>query len=91
MTATGRSTQLGVGALVALPLVCCVGLALVVGAGLGFAAVAWIGGLALGMVALAVAVVLVAVRARRRGAASHARHKNDETPSALDFPARWRL
>ncbi|MDQ2910932.1 MAG: hypothetical protein M3R39_07960 [Actinomycetota bacterium] len=72
MTGTGRDARLGVGALIALPIVCCVGLSLLVGAGLGVAAVAWIGGLALGMVALAVAVVLVAVRARRRGAASRA-------------------
>jgi hypothetical protein len=64
MTETRSDARLGVGALVALPIVCCVGLALLVGAGLGVAAVAWIGGLALGMAALAVAVAVVAVRAR---------------------------
>jgi hypothetical protein len=72
MTETRRDTRLGVGALVALPIVCCVGLSLLVGAGLGVAAVAWIGGLALGMVALAVTVVLVAVRVRRLDAVSRA-------------------
>ena len=68
MTETTRDVRLGVGALLALPIVCCVGLSLLVGAGLGVAAVAWIGGLTLGMVALAVAVVLVAVHMRRRAA-----------------------
>jgi hypothetical protein len=72
MTRTGRDTRLGLGALVALPVVCCIGLSLLVGAGLGVAAVAWIGGLALGLVALVAAVVLVGVRARQRVAASRA-------------------
>ena len=66
MTETTRDVRLGVGALLALPIVCCVGLSLLVGAGLGVAAVAWIGGLTLGMLALAVAVGLVLVRVQRR-------------------------
>lgn len=78
MTGTGRDTRLGVGALVALPIVCCVGLSLLVGAGLGVAAVAWIGGVALGVVALAAAVVLVAVRVRRRDAACRAPQRRTE-------------
>jgi hypothetical protein len=68
MTETTRDVRLGVGALLALPIVCCVGLSLLVGAGLGVAAVARIGGLTLGMGAIAVAVVLVAVHMRRRAA-----------------------
>jgi len=43
LTGTGSRARFGVGALVALPIVCCVGLSLLVGAGLGVAAVAWIG------------------------------------------------
>ena len=66
MTEIRRHARLGVGALVALPIVCCVGLSLLVGAGLGVVAVAWIGGLVLAMVALAVAVVFVVIRVRRR-------------------------
>lgn len=69
MAETGRATSLGVGALVALPIACCVGLSLLVGAGLGVAAVAWSGGLALGMVALIAAIVLIIVRVHRPGAA----------------------
>ena len=68
MTETRRDVRLGIGALVALPIVCCVGLSILVGAGLGVAAVAWIDGLTLGVPALAVAVVLVAVHMRRRAA-----------------------
>ncbi len=70
LTGTTVKTRLGVGALVALSIVCCVGLPLLVGAGLGVAAVAWIGGLTLGLVALVVALVLVVVRARRLRAVS---------------------
>ena len=68
MTEPRRDVRLGVGALVALPIVCCVGVSLLVGEGLGVAAVAWIGGLTLGMLALVVAVVLVLVHMRRRAA-----------------------
>ena len=68
MTETRPDVRLGVGALLALPIVCCVGMSLLVGAGLGVVAAAWIGGLTVGMLALAVAVVLVAVRMRRRAA-----------------------
>ena len=66
MTETRQDLRLGAGALVALPIVCCVGLSLLVGAGLGVTAATWIGGLTLGMLALAVAVVLAAARMQRR-------------------------
>ena len=72
MTETRRATRFGVGALVTLPIACCVGLSLLVGVGLGVAAVAWIGGLALGLAALAVALVLINARVRRPDAACRA-------------------
>jgi len=78
MTETRRATHLGVGALVPLPIACCVGFSLLVGAGLGVAAVAWIGRLALGMVALAVATVLITVRVRRLDAACRAPQERRE-------------
>lgn len=78
MTETRRDIGLGVGALVALPIVCCVGLSLLVGAGLGVAAVAWIGGLTFAMLALAMTVVLVLVRMQGRAETRWAPQKRKE-------------
>ncbi len=69
MSETGE-TPLGVAAFVALPIVCCVGLSLLVGAGLSAAAAAWIGGLGLGAVALAAALALTTARVPRQKAVS---------------------
>jgi hypothetical protein len=63
-----RSSGLSMGALLALPILCCLGLTLLIGAGLSIAALAWVGGLALGGAALAFAIVLLAVRRRRSAA-----------------------
>ncbi len=48
-----------------LAVVCCAGLPLLVAAGVSVAALAWIGGLALGLAALAIAIALLVLRARR--------------------------
>ncbi len=53
----------GVGALLAVPIVCCVGFTLLVVLGAG-AALAWAGALGLGVVALALVLVLVVARRR---------------------------
>ncbi len=69
MTET-KEPGLGGAALVTLPIVCCVGLSLLVGAGLSVAAAVWIGGLALGTAALAAALALIVARMRRQDAVS---------------------
>ena len=69
MSQTGE-TPLGVAALVATSVVCCVGLSLVVGAGLSVAAAAWIGGVGLGAVALAATLALIVASVRRQDAVS---------------------
>jgi thiamine monophosphate synthase len=56
----------GFGLLALLPIACCVGLPLVAAAGISVAAVAWVGGLAVGAVALVAAVFFLVVRARAK-------------------------
>lgn len=56
----------GFGLLALVPIACCVGLPLVAAAGISVAAVAWVGGLALGAVAFLAAVVFLVVRARAK-------------------------
>lgn len=48
-----------------LAVVCCAGLPLLVAAGVSVAALAWIGGLALGLATLVIASALLVVRARK--------------------------
>jgi hypothetical protein len=59
-------TSLGVAGLLALPIVCCVGLPLLAGAGLSVAAAAWMGGLGLGALALAAVPAVIVWRGRRQ-------------------------
>ncbi len=59
----------GLGGVGLLAVVCCAGLPLIVAAGLSAAVLAWIGGLAVGLVALVLAVTVVVVRARKRACA----------------------
>ena len=61
-----QQSGLGVGLVSALAVVCCASLPLVVAAGLSVALLAWIGGIAVGAVAPTAAIVLLALRARRR-------------------------
>lgn len=69
---------IGLAGLALLPIACCVGLPLLLAAGVSVAAFALIGGIAVGAVALAAAVALLAVRARRRRACA--------TPTIHDLP-----
>lgn len=57
--------SLGAFGVAILAVVCCAGLPLLVAAGVSVAALAWIGGLALGLAALAIAGALLVVRARK--------------------------
>ena len=59
---------LGAGAVALLAVACCAGLPLLVAAGLSVAAVALIGGITVGAIALGAVIGLLVVRARRRGA-----------------------
>jgi hypothetical protein len=52
-----------------LAVVCCAGLPLLVAAGLSVAALAWVGGIVVGFIALAAALALFVLRVRRRRAA----------------------
>ena len=56
----------GFGLLALLLIACCVGLPLIAAAGISVAAVAWVGGLALGAIALVAAVFFLVVRARAK-------------------------
>lgn len=71
--------------------VCCAGLPLLLAAGLSAAAVAWLGGITLGLVAFAASLALLALRARRR-AASHAtrRGRGSAAPESLKQEVRIR-
>ena len=62
-------TSLGLGGIGVLAIVCCAGLPLILAAGVSAAVLAWAGGLAVGVIALVVAVALLVVRARRRSSA----------------------
>ena len=70
-------TRLGAAGIALLAVVCCAGLPLIVAAGLSAAAFAWIGGIAVGIAAFAVAVAILVVRARRRALGTASCH----TPS----------
>ena len=65
-------SSLGAAGIAVLAVVCCAGLPLLVAAGLSAAAFAWIGGIVVGVVALAVGIVVVVLRVRsaRRAACS---------------------
>ena len=64
--------SLSAGGLTLLALACCAGLPLIAAAGLSAAALAWLGGVAVGTVALAVlaAILITGARRRARGTAS---------------------
>ncbi len=59
-------SKLGWGALALLPIICCIGTALIATAGISVAVAAWAGGIAVGAVVLAAIVVPLSVRRRRR-------------------------
>jgi hypothetical protein len=61
--------SLGAAGIAVLAVACCAGLPLLLAAGLSIAALAWIGGVAVGFVALAAALALIVLRVRRRRAA----------------------
>ena len=61
--------SLGAAGIAVVAVVCCAGLPLLVAAGLSVAALAWVGGIAVGFVALATALALIVLRVRRRRAA----------------------
>ncbi len=61
--------SLGLGGVGVLAIVCCAGLPLIVAAGVSAAVLAWAGGVAVGVIALGVAVALLVLRARRRSRA----------------------
>ncbi len=65
-----KGAGLGAGLVALLAVVCCAGLPLLVGAGLSVAILAWVGGIVVGVVALAAALALFVLRARRRRAAA---------------------
>jgi Flp pilus assembly protein TadB len=65
-----KGAGLGAGLVALLAVACCAGLPLIVGAGLSVALLAWVGGIVAGVVALAAALALIALRARRRRAAA---------------------
>ena len=58
--------SLGLGGIALLSIACCVGLPLIVAAGFSVAAFAWIGGIAIGAIALTAGLTLLAVRIRTR-------------------------
>ena len=71
---------IGLAGMALLPIVCCVGLPLLLAAGVSVAAFALIGGITVGAVTLAAAVALLVVRARRRRACA--------APTIHDLPRR---
>lgn len=64
MSETRKS--LGLGAPAVIPIVCCVGIPLIVAAGISVAIAAWTGEIVVGTVVLAGAVILLSVRVSRR-------------------------
>ena len=58
--------SVGLGALALIPIVCCVGIPLIVAAGISVAVAAWASGIAVGSILLVAVVILVSVRVRRR-------------------------
>ena len=73
--------MLGLGGVGLLAVVCCAGLPLIVAAGLGAAAFAWIGGVAAGLLALAIVVALLVVRARKAACAVPSKPPSPEVRS----------
>ncbi len=58
--------SLGLGGIALLSIACCVGLPLIVTAGFSVAAFAWVGGIAIGAIALTAALTLLALQIRTR-------------------------
>ncbi len=58
--------DLGLGGIGLLSIGCCIGLPLIVAAGFSVVAFAWIGGIAIGAIALAAALTLLVIRIRTR-------------------------
>ncbi len=58
--------SLGLGGIALLSIACCVGLPLIVAAGFSVAAFAWVGGIAIGAIALTAALALLVIRIRTR-------------------------
>ncbi len=61
-----KRTNLGWGALALIPIACCLGIPLIAAAGISVAVAAWAGGIAVGAVVLAAALILGGLRVRRR-------------------------
>jgi len=59
-------SNIGMGALALIPIVCCIGIPLIAAAGISVVLAAWVGGIALGGVALVAAVIWFSLRLRRR-------------------------
>ena len=85
---------LGLGGIGLLSIACCVGLPLIVAAGFSVAAFAWVGGIAIGAIALAAALTLFAVRIRTRRSCKVFCPSNAKEPSVTDYqcctPGAWR-
>ena len=64
-----KRQSLGVSALALVPIACCIGLPLLVAAGVSFAVAAWTGGIAAAAIALALVLVVFTSRLRRRRSA----------------------
>jgi NaMN:DMB phosphoribosyltransferase len=58
--------NLGLAALALLPIVCCVGIPLMVAAGVSIAFAAWMSGIAVGGIVIVTAAVVLVLRVRRR-------------------------
>lgn len=58
--------SLGLGGIAVASIACCIGLPLIAAAGFSVAAFAWIGGIAIGGIALAAAFTLLVIRIRTR-------------------------
>lgn len=72
---------LGFGLIALLPIACCLGLPLIVAAGLSVTAVALVGGIASGAIALAATMLLFSIRIRtRRRRASFSVPSERQTP-----------
>jgi hypothetical protein len=61
-----KRQSLTLGALALLPIVCCIGLPLILAAGVSVAAAAWIGGAVVGAIVLIGALLVFSLRLRRR-------------------------
>ena len=61
-----QRSNLGLGLLAFVPVACCIGIPLIAAAGISVAVAAWAGGIALGAIVLLAAVIVLAIRVRRR-------------------------